>query len=243
MNFRNSTFFKFIMVASLFFVFLNLTANFTFAQNIAIPTISVYPDIYYAFDEVLYLEGRAGSESIVQINFQKQGSKPMNFNVKSDPNGEWVLAEKIPLEAGDWEARARENFANGKVSEWSNPRVIKVLVSGIVIGGIGIKFAALAFAIIVLLILGGFVFYYFHIRVKQLNEVIAKKEAEEAHESVREGIAEIRKDLLDELKLLNMSGKKISNEENQRKEHILRELDRIEREVNKEIRDIEKSNS
>jgi len=227
-----------IIIIAIFVSF--FMGGFAMANGIVVPTISVYPDIYYPFDEVLYLEGRASPESVVQINFQKQGSKPINFNVKSDQNGEWVLAEKISLESGDWEVRVRENLANGKFSDWSNPRIIKVLVNGVVIGGIGIKFAALALIIIILLILSGFIFSYFHIRVKRLNEIIVKKEMKEAHESVRDGIAEIRKDLLDELKLLNMSGKVVSNEEGQRKEHILRELDRIEREMNKEIEDIEK---
>ena len=77
------------------------------ADELLVPTITINPDIYYPMDEILYLEGRAQPNANVQIQFQKQGAKPMKFNSKSDSNGEWVLAEKVPLEAGDWEVRAR----------------------------------------------------------------------------------------------------------------------------------------
>lgn len=232
---------KIIIIISFGFLVLSVYGNFALAQENTISTINVYPDIYYPIDESLYLEGRAKPDSIIQINFQKQGSKPRNFTVKSNANGEWVFAEKIPLEAGDWEVRARENFANGKLGEWSNPRVFKVIQNGIIIAGVSIKFAVLAFTIFFFLLLSGFIFWYFNARVRLLKEIIVKKEAQEAHESVREGIAEIRKDLLNELKLLTMSNKELSNEEIQRKEHVLRELDRVENEMNKEIRDIEEN--
>jgi hypothetical protein len=62
------------------------------------------------------------------ILFQKQRTKPLTFRVKSDGRGEWVLAEKICLEAGDWEVRAREsNPENPEIaSEWSNSRIFRV---------------------------------------------------------------------------------------------------------------------
>lgn len=70
------------------------------AGELSVPTININPDIYYPFDEILYLEGRAGPISNVQVQFQKLGAKPLRFNVKSDANGEWVLAEKVPLVGG-----------------------------------------------------------------------------------------------------------------------------------------------
>ncbi|MDO8600006.1 MAG: hypothetical protein Q7R73_00075 [bacterium] len=71
------------------------------------PTIAVYPDVYYPFDEVLYLEGSAKPVSVVQLQLTKQGARPETFTTKSDSRGEWVFAEKIPLVAGEWEVRAR----------------------------------------------------------------------------------------------------------------------------------------
>ena len=64
------------------------------ANQLPAPTINISPDIYYPFDEILYLEGRADSASNVEIQFQKQGVKPLKFNVKSDINPNSIIAEK-----------------------------------------------------------------------------------------------------------------------------------------------------
>lgn len=212
------------------------------ASHLPSPTINVSPDVYYPFDEILYLEGRAKPAANVQIQFQKQGAKPSTFNVKSDANGEWVLAEKIKLGDGDWEVRARLLVSETDVSEWSNPRVFKVVVSGVTIGDVNIKFAFLSFALFLLFAVSVAAFLYFTWRVRRLQAVIASKEIQEAQDSVREGLSEIRKDILDELQLLESSGKQLSPEEVTRKAHLLRELDTLERNMERKIRDIENKN-
>ena len=251
-NLKLKTGFKFLFVISVFsFLVISaiggfaLDGNLSFAaENFPVPMISVNPDIYYPLDEILYLEGRAKPNSTVQVQFQKQGAKPLKFNSKSDANGEWVLAEKVPLESGDWEVRARLIAAGGgingqeKTSEWSNPRVFKVIVSGVTIGGLNIKFAFLVFVLLVVLFAAAFIFFYFRWKVRQLKAVIVSKEIKEARDSVKDGLSEIRKDLIDELKIMESSGKTLSVEELSRKEHLLRELDLLERNMDKEIQDI-----
>jgi len=204
------------------------------------PTIVISPDVYYPLDEILYLEGRAEPNFVVQIRFQKQGAKPLTFTAKVDPRGEWVLAEKVRLEAGDWEVRARtvDPKNQDNVSEWSNPRIFKVIVSGITIGGINIKFAALSLVIIILLIFGAVLFLYFNYRVRRLKAVLISKEISEAQESVRKGFVELRQNLIDELQVLQ-SRKDLSQEELVRKEQLLRSLENLERDMQKEIKDIE----
>jgi len=204
------------------------------ANQLPAPTINISPDIYYPFDEILYLEGRADSASNVEIQFQKQGVKPLKFNVKSDINGEWVLAEKVSLSAGDWEVRVRS-----AVSGWSNPRVFKVIISGVTIGGVNLKFAFLAFIIIFLLLAGTVVISYFILRLRRLKSVLVSKEIREAHESVREGVSHIRRDFLEELQLFESSKKPLSKNQLSRKEHLVSELDRLEKEMEREISDIE----
>src|SRR3989344_2574005 len=145
-----------LLVLLVFGGFLFIQGKLAFAvgesKNLVAPTISISHDIYYPLDEILYIEGRVKPDSTIEIQFQKQGARPLKFVSKSDANGEWVLAEKVPLEAGDWEVRVRALEGKDKVSAWSNPRVFKVIVSGIVIGGINIKFAALSFLIVILII-------------------------------------------------------------------------------------------
>ncbi|MCX6760348.1 MAG: hypothetical protein NTW46_03340 [Candidatus Nealsonbacteria bacterium] len=227
----------FFIIFTGFFIF----ANHSFSQvEISVPTIVVNPDTYYPMEEFLYLEGNAVPNFSIQIRFQKQGAKPVTFTAKSDPRGEWVFAEKVPLEAGDWEVRARTIDAEDqdKVSEWSNPRVFKVIISGITIGGINIKFAALSLVIIILLICGVVLIVYFNWRVRRLKTTLIGKEIREAQESVREGFVELRQNLLDELNILE-SRKKLSREELIRKEDLLRNLENLERGMQSEIRDIE----
>ncbi|MCH7882881.1 hypothetical protein IIA95_00460 [Patescibacteria group bacterium] len=209
------------------------------AEHLPAPTINISPDVYYPLDEILYIEGVSRPNSAVQIQLTKQGARPVRFTVRSDVNGEWVLAEKVPLTAGDWEVRARLLHAKDSASSWSNPRVFKAIVSGITVGGINIKFAFLSFLVVVLLALGIAAFWYFSWKVKRLNARLLTKEIREAKDSVREGLSELRRDLLDELRILELSGKKLSADERARKEHVLRELDTLGRNMEKEIQDIE----
>lgn len=209
------------------------------AQKLPEPIISVSPDIYYPLDEVLYLEGRAVPNTRVEIRLQKQGYKPRNFTAKVDSHGEWVLAEKVPLEGGEWEVRVRTIESATSTSEWSNPRVFKVIVSGITLGGVNIKFAMLSLLLIGFIILGAAAVMYLNWHVKRLRAALVSKEVREAGETVREGIAEIRRDLLAELRLLGQEGRPLNHEELARKEHILNELDKLENQMQKEIRDIE----
>lgn len=209
-------------------------------EELSPPTIVVNPDIYYPLDEVLYLEGSAKPGLNIQIRFQKQGAKPLTFTTKSDARGEWALAEKVPLEKGDWEVRARtvDPKDPDNASEWSNPRVFKVIVSGITIGGITFKFAALSLIIVVLLICGVVLILYFNYRVRRLKTILIGKEIGEAQESVRKGFVEIRQNMIEELQLLE-SRKALSQEELVRKEQLLRNLENLERDMQKEIKDIE----
>lgn len=149
-----------------------------------------------------------------------------------------MLALKITLEAGDWEVRSRLLIDKNMVSEWSNPRVFKVIITGITLGNVNIKFAFLTLIIITLLLFGVIGLAYFIWRVKRLKTMLVTKEISEAQESVREGLGELRKDLLDELRILGYSGKKLSGKELVRKEHILRELEKIEHNMEREIQDI-----
>lgn len=155
------------------------------------------------------------------------------------------LRKKYLLWGGNWEVRVRiveatKNNPEGRASEWSNPRIFNVIVTGIIIGGVNIKFAFLSFVIIFLLLAGAVVVSYFILRVRRLKSDLVSKEIREAHESVREGMSHIRNDLLEELKSLESSEKPLSEEQYSKKEHLVRELDRLEREIEHEISDIER---
>lgn len=203
------------------------------------PNITVSPDVYYPFDEVLYIEGLARPNSQVQLQFSKQGSRPVQFHLKSDSRGEWVLAEKIKLEEGDWEARARVVTEEGGTSNWSNPRIFKAISTGITIGGVNIKFATLSLIIVLLLAIIAVIIVFTVWRIRRLRMILLSKEVSEAKESVRAGFSEIRQNLLAELRIMESSGKTLTSDEIARKEHIMRELEILERNMEREIQDIQ----
>lgn len=226
----------FVLISCLFVFY----AGSVFGSELPSPTIVVSPDIYYPLDEVLYLEGRGVSNSAIELRFQKQGAKSLMYKTKSDTRGEWVFAEKIRLAAGDWEVRARtiDLKDSERASEWSNPRIFKVAVNGVTIYGVNIKFAALSLIIVILLLAGAMAVLYFTARVSRLKAALLDKEIREAHEAAHRSFSEMRQDLLEELKLLE-SRQTLSSKELERKAHILRDLEVFEREVEKEIGDIQ----
>lgn len=241
-----------------------LWGNFTTAKEvIPAPTIVINPDIYYPLDEILYMEGRARATSNIQIQFQKQGVKPVTVNTRSDANGEWVLAEKVPLEAGNWEVRARVVESTGQASDWSNPRVIKAIQTGIIIGGITVKFAALIFALLLILSIGTALIIYFswrvkrlrarvtYLRTRQLEKELAEKTAalerallekgkEVASTVVEEGFEELKQSILGEIEHLEKraDGRPLTAEEEEHKKLLLAKLKEIEEKIERKIKEV-----
>ena len=220
--------------------FLPVIKNVVVAAEISVPTITVNPDVYYPLDEVLYLEGIAEPNFTVEVRFQKQGAKPVVLIVKSNPRGEWLLAEKVSLGAGDWEVRGRTVDTNdqNKVSQWSAPRTFKVVISGIMIGGFNVKFSDLSLVIIILLIGGIFLILYSNSRIRRLKAVILNKEIKEASESIHEEFVELEQSLRDELKLLELR-QNPSPEDLERKEQVIRNIENLEKNIQKDIQYVE----
>lgn len=208
------------------------------AEEIPSPTIAIYPDIYYPLDEVIYLEGRARPNSSVQINFQKQGIKPLNLNTKSDGRGEWVLIEKVPLEAGNWEVRVRIIESTGITSKWSNPRALEAIVTGVVIGGVTIKFAFLLFLLFTVIVVSSILILYFFFRMKR---VVRDKEMQAMGAVVERNFTKLRRNTFDELEHLEQKLKrfeKLTEEEEGHRTRLLREFREAEDEIEDKMKDL-----
>jgi hypothetical protein len=210
------------------------------------PSIAISPDYFYPPEEILYIEGRSEPNVIINVSLQKQGEQPLKFTVQADNLGEWVLAEKVFLNSGNWEVRARTQDGDS-VSEWSNPRVIRSIVSGINILGISIRYLTLG--AVGILLLGAFILIYIFVfrkihkrdlkRVRELRQVLLRHKLTETEEKLHHRVSEIREDLLTELKGLTSRGEKaLTEEQRKRREHILRELEELEKDVSHEIGDI-----
>jgi len=245
---------RFLMVSSVVTV---LFLSVAFAQNTTVvpisesvvePYISVSPDYFYPLEEILYVEGRANSNAIVTVTFQKQGSiqkqgdRPVNFTVKADSFGEWVVAEKTFLSAGDWQVRARQKVGP-IISGDSNPRVVRSVVNGVNLFGIQVRYAIITIVVVIFLAVIGFIFFYFRRKVRRLQRGLLHKQLKETEERFHEGFAEVRKELMDQLRDLaaNTQGRPLSPDEIEKKDRILRELDDLEKNLDHDIGDIGKN--
>ena len=213
------------------------------------PTIAITPDYFYPPEEALYIEGRSEPSAIVTVILQKQGENPIKFTIQADALGEWVVAEKTFLKSGNWEVRARSQIG-AEVSEWSNPRVIRSIVTGLNFLGVNVRYITLA--AVGLLMLVGFILLYIYFfrrvqrfnlaRIRELRSVLFRHQITETEDRLHRGIAEIRKDLTEELQELtnNAQERSLTPKEVQRREHILRELEELEKDLSHEISDIGK---
>ena len=207
------------------------------------PYISISPDYFYTLEEILYLEGRANPNALVMVQLRKDAGteKPVNFKIKADTSGEWVVAEKTYLSAGNWEVRARQQVG-ALVSAESNPRVIRSVVTGVNLFGLSIRYVVIAgfvFAFILIII---FIFWYFRRKIQVLQRGLMEKQLHETEDRFHRGFAEIRNELMEELKALatNAQGRSLTPEELDKRDRVLRELASLEQGLDHDITDISK---
>ena len=213
------------------------------AAELEIPTINVNPDVYYT-DEILYLEGRTKPNSAVEVRFQNQGSKPMSFIIQADPSGEWTFAQRANLASGNYEVRVRTRDGE-RASEWSNPRIFKALATGIVIGGVLVKFSLLSLIILLLLLTGAGIVYYFYLKLKKIKEesrqALREKEKEIIRSKIEENFMELKSELTKELEHIEkrLAEGELTEEEKEHRNHLLRELNEAERAIKKNLKNLE----
>ena len=135
-------------------------------QNITLdqPYISVSPNLFYPLDEVLYIEGRGVPGATVTLTLEKEkpDDQPLKFTAHVDSFGEWVVAERTFLSSGVWRVYARQELGD-EVSERSNPRVVRSVVTGINIFGYQVKYVVLAGLFLLVFLLVMAIFFYFSI--------------------------------------------------------------------------------
>jgi hypothetical protein len=210
-------------------------------QGLSEPYIAISPDYFYPLEEVLYIEGRANPNAYITVVLRSQGERPVRFTVRADSSGEWVVAEKTYLSAGNWEVRAKQQVG-AVVSSESNPRVIRSIVTGINLFGMNIRYVVIAgvvFAFTAVLVV---VFVYFRRKISMLKRGLLEKRLRDTEERFHKGFAEMRKELMAELRDLatNSSGRPLTADEVDKRDRLLRELDDLERNLEHDITDIEK---
>lgn len=218
------------------------------------PIISVAPQTYYPFDEVLYLEGRALPKSRVELFFEKPGSPPVRLVVDANANGEWFWAQKLELVSGEWTVRSR--ILGDPPSDWSNPRIITSRVTGFVFGSIKVRYLPIIATISILLLGAVLLLGYALVRVRTVRELsrqaelkqktevlersLREKERHEVEALVEENFAELRREIAEELEHFEARARsgKLSRVEAEHREELMRRLRRVEAEIERKLREI-----
>lgn len=241
-------------VFGLFLIFLPIK-TFGQSKSVMAPTISVAPDVYYPFDEILYIEGHAPSKSKVALFFEKTGSQPIRILVETNSNGEWYLAQKLELGSGEWMLRARAE--TDPPSDWSNPRIIVSIVSGFAIGKVKIKYLPVVFGLSAFFIVGFGLFLYSIFKVRGIRrmeyEQKTRAEKEELERKLREKdkevvaaqvegeFAELRRNLMEEISHFDNKthiGEQLTKEESDHHARLLKELNEIEIAIEKKLKNM-----
>lgn len=236
-----------------------LISFFAFAQSTVpaappAPTISVAPASYYPLDEALYLEGRSAPKIKIELYFEKPGSQPVRQSVESNANGEWFFGQKLELASGEWTVRGRAIGKDNLPSDWSNPRIIRSVVSGFSVGSLKIKYLPIIVVLSLIFLLGLGLLIYSLSRVRNiqrlelerkleektqaLEKTLREKEQEIAKIAVEQEFTDLRKEILEELdhfKKRRKGGEKLTMEEEEHYDNLLRRLRRAQEDVEKQI--------
>jgi len=248
---------KYFRSASLF---LALAVLFLFtvsvsAASLTAPIISVAPDTYYPLDERLYIEGAAPVGKTIDLLFDKPGSQPIRVSVRANSNGEWFYSDKLELASGEWMVRARTLDDSGdNPSDWSNPRIVRSVVSGFVIGSLKVKYIPIILILSFLLLGATCLFTYSALRVRTIRRLETEKKMEEETKRLRKALqkerreatghlieerfADLRKSILEEMEHLDRQYHegKLSKEEEVHRVELMRQLRQIEGELEKGVR-------
>lgn len=211
------------------------------AAAVPTPSITVFPATFYPLENILFLEGTASPQSVVEVALRQHEERFITLRTTSDNRGIWSLGERIFLEEGRWEIRARST-QHDMASDWSEPKVITSIVTGLGFGRFSITYAAAAGILIAVLIFGGTVFAYLAIRVNRVRRQLLKKEMHEAHRKITEGFHAVRANIIDELRSVEEEAKNgnLSADVLARREKLLMELHTLEEDLEREVEDAEK---
>lgn len=210
-------------------------------ESLPEPYISISPDYFYTLEEILYVEGRADPKALVTVTLRADNERPVKFTVKPDSTGEWVIAEKTYLPSGNWEVRARQQIG-GVISDWSNPRVVKSVVTGVSLFGFRIRYVVIAAVVLVFFLILGCVLIYFRKKIKKLQRGLVEKQIQATEERLHRSLAEVRKELMDQLRDLtqNAENRPLTSAELEKRDRVLSELENLEHDLHHDIDDIEK---
>ncbi len=197
-------------------------------------------------EEIFYIGGKTDSpETMVIIYIQNlKSGETFSQNVVSDKKGDWFYRHGGFLSAGDYLL-----WVQGKAGEQMSPPSphvrMAVQPTAIQFGSSRLSYATIYIGAIILLLIILAVLIAYIIRqwrrLKKRHDRFAK-EVGEVEEAVHRGFTMLRRDIEAELAVIRRvrMSKALSGEEKLKEEHLLRDLEKIERHIGKEVLDVEK---
>lgn len=206
-------------------------------ESIEVPEITVHPDVYNAGEEVLYIEGRSIPNASVTIFIEKDGNVVKEWEIKPDEKGSWSLGSNDLFRSGNYKIFAKARDQRGAVSDPSEKHPIKIILKGVALGPWFFDYWTFSWLLLLLILLLVIILLYICHKIRKDKKKI-DKETREAEESLKKTFKKIRDDLEKKIEYLD-SKPGLSAKEKKIRDEIFKMLKDSEREVYKEIKDIE----
>ncbi len=197
-------------------------------------------------EEIFYIGGKtdcAEAEIIIYIQNLKTG-ETFSQTVKADKKNDWFYRHSGFLSGGEYLL-----WVQGKVDDQMSPPSpqVKMTVKSIAIqfGSSRLSYETIYLGVIILLLIVVVILtvnMFRHWRKATKRQGRFLKEVREAEVAVHQGFAVLRRDIEAEIAAIGKikMSKKLLEKEKAREEHLLRDLEEVERHIDKEIWDVEK---
>jgi hypothetical protein len=197
-------------------------------------------------EEIFYIGGKAGSANAEVILYVQnvQTAETLSETIKSDKNGDWFYRHDSFLATGQYVLWAQARSGN-QLSPPSPQTTIEVEETAIQFGATRISYATLYLILLVLalVVLAGLIWYIiYHASQGRRKHALMQKEITDVHESLSRGFAVFNRDIQAELEIIKKAklSQKLSQEEHEREEQLLKDLDNIQQYIKREVWDVER---
>ncbi|MFN7088746.1 MAG: hypothetical protein ACK4NX_02955 [Candidatus Paceibacteria bacterium] len=240
---------KLLVAISLIFVsiFISVFAIIqkAFAQRAVLepPLVTLY-NKEVSNDEIFYIGGRVTvPESTVIVYIQSEDGSILSREVKTDAQGIWFYSHPEFLSKGRYTIWTQ--LKSGELLSPPSPQInIDVITTAIQIGKRRLSYEGmygLTALALLLLVLALAVFNIWHFKEHHKKSKRLAKEIAEAENSVKRGFAVLKRDIMAELEIIRKAKKpeEFTQEEKDRENKLLKDLELVESYIGKEIYDIE----
>lgn len=211
---------------------------FCFIKPIKASEITIWPQKYFAGEEIFYIQGIAASNAEVLIYLKKDEKEIKKWSVFSDDNGEWFLSGKELIEPGNYYLVSQGEDDKDIAKNSSETKKIEVFFNGFVLNSIFVSFKTLTLILFIIFLIGVIIAaYYFH-RIKKGRKKL-KKEVKEVKESLDYNFEKIRAEIKKRVEMFD-SQPGFSKKERELYNNLRETLDFSEKSIRKEVEDVEK---